>query len=168
MELKEAKEKFIHAWGTLATNWGINKTMAQVHALLLVSPEPLSAEEIMAELNISRGNVNMNLRDLIDWGIISKIHKSGERKEFFAADKDIWEVAKQIAKERKKRELEPIIKVLGQLQKVDGDANDKEFKAFTDAVTNINAFAQNADGMIDKLIKADENWFLGSVMKLFR
>src|SRR5690349_15247451 len=99
MELKEAKEKFIHAWGTLATNWGINKTMAQVHALLLVSPEPLNAEEIMAELNISRGNANMNLRDLMDWGIVSKIHKSGERREYFWAEKDIWEVAKQIAKE---------------------------------------------------------------------
>jgi DNA-binding transcriptional regulator GbsR (MarR family) len=168
MELKEAKEKFIHAWGTLATNWGINKTMAQVHALLLVSPEPLNAEEIMAQLNISRGNANMNLRDLMDWGIVSKIHKSGERREYFWAEKDIWEVAKQIAKERKKRELEPIIKVLGQLQKVEGDPKETDHKAFTETVANINAFAQNADGMIDKLIKADENWFLGSVMKMFR
>ena len=168
MELKEAKEKFVHAWGTLATNWGINKTMAQVHALLLVSPDPLSAEEIMSELNISRGNANMNLRDLIDWGIVFKIHKSGERKEFFVAEKDIWEVAKQIAKERKKRELDPIIKVLGQLQQVEGDTISKEHKAFTEAVGNIQGFAKNADGMIDKLIKADENWFLGSVMKLFK
>ena len=79
MKLKEAKEQFIHAWGTLGSNWGINKTMAQVHALLLVSPDPLSAEEIMAELNISRGNANMNLRELIEWGIVNKIHKSGER-----------------------------------------------------------------------------------------
>lgn len=168
MELKEAKEQFIHAWGTLGSNWGINKTMAQVHALLLVSPDPLSAEEIMAELNISRGNANMNLRDLIEWGIVNKIHKSGERKEFFSAEKDIWEVAKQIAKERKKRELEPVMKVLNQLQNVEGDVNEKDHKAFTETVSNIQKFANNADSTIDKLIKADENWFLSSFMKLIR
>ncbi|HYG40023.1 MAG TPA: transcriptional regulator [Cytophagales bacterium] len=168
MELKEAKEQFIHAWGTLGSNWGINKTMAQVHALLLVSPDPLSAEEIMAELNISRGNANMNLRDLIEWGIVNKIHKSGERKEFFSAEKDIWEVAKQIAKERKKRELEPVMKVLNQLQNVEGDVNEKDHKAFTETISNIQKFANNADSTIDKLIKADENWFLSSFMKLIR
>lgn len=168
MELEEAKKQFIHAWGTLGSSWGINKTMAQVHALLLVSPEALSAEEIMAELNISRGNANMTLRDLIDWGIIKKVHKSGERKEFFLAEKDIWEVAKQIAKERKKRELEPIMKVLGQLQRVEGDVTDKEHKAFTEAISNIQKFAQSADSTMDKLIKADENWFLSSFMKLIK
>ena len=168
MQLTDAKEQFIQSWGTLASNWGINKTMAQVHALLLVSPDPLSAEEIMSELNISRGNVNMNVRDLIDWGIVKKIHKSGERKEFFAAEKDIWEVAKQIAKERKKRELEPVIKVLGQLKTIEGDPEDKHVKAFTDAVSNIQKFAENAESAMDKMIKADEHWFLSSFMKLLK
>ena len=105
MEYKEAKEKFILSWGVLGKNWGINRTMAQVHALLLISPEALSAEEIMAELNISRGNANMNVRTLIDWGIVTKVVKSGERKEFFFSDKDIWDLAKQIMVERRKREI---------------------------------------------------------------
>ena len=96
MELQEGKDKFIQAWGTLGSHWGINRTMAQVHALLLISPEALSAEEIMAELNISRGNANMNVRTLMDWGIVTKVVKSGERKEFFFSDKDIWDLAKQI------------------------------------------------------------------------
>src|SRR3954470_6775305 len=118
MELAEGKLKFIEAWGKLGSEWGINRTMAQVHALLLISPDALSAEEIMEELNISRGNVNMNVRELMDWGLIEKIHKSGERKEYFWAEKDIWKITKQVAKERKRRELEPVLKILEQLSKV--------------------------------------------------
>ncbi|WP_367890018.1 GbsR/MarR family transcriptional regulator [Polaribacter batillariae] len=86
MELNEAKNKYIQTWGSLATSWGINKTMAQVHALLLVSTKPLSAEDIMKELQISRGNVNMNVRALMDWGIVQKEFVVGERKEF------LWQI----------------------------------------------------------------------------
>src|SRR5688500_17675263 len=105
MKLAEAKSQFIQAWGTLGSKWGINRTMAQLHALLIVSPDPLSAEELMEALNISRGNANMNIRDLMDWGLVEKIHKPGDRKEYFSAEKDIWKVTKQVARERKKREL---------------------------------------------------------------
>ena len=119
MKLEDAKFKYIQTWGSLATSWGINKTMAQVHALLLVSTKPLSAEDIMEALQISRGNVNMNVRALIDWGIVQKEFVAGERKEFFVADKDIWELFKQITKERKKREIEPVLKVLEDLQQIE-------------------------------------------------
>ena len=118
MKLDEAKEKFIQAWGTLGSNWGISRTMAQVHALLLVSPEPLSAEDVMEQLQISRGNANLNLRALIDWGLVQKELRPGERKEFFAAEKDIWKVFRQVVKERRKRELEPMLEVLQTLSKV--------------------------------------------------
>ena len=104
MKLAEAKSQFIQAWGTLGSKWGINRTMAQLHALLMVSPEPLSTEDMMAELNISRGNVNMNIRDLMDWGLVEKTFKQGDRKEYFWAEKDVWKITKQVAKERKKRE----------------------------------------------------------------
>ena len=80
MELAEARQKFIHSWGVLGSNWGINKTMAQIHALLLISNEPISTEDIMEELQISRGNTNMNVRTLMDWGIVTKEHKIGEWK----------------------------------------------------------------------------------------
>ena len=115
MKLDEAKIKYIQTWGSLATSWGINKTMAQVHALLLVSTKPLSAEDIMETLQISRGNVNMNVRALIDWGIVTKEFVVGERKEFFVAEKEMWEVVKKIVIQRKKRELEPVIKVLDEI-----------------------------------------------------
>ncbi len=79
----------------------------------------------MEQLNISRGNVNMNIRDLIDWGLVDRILLHGERKEYFSAEKDIWKVATQIVKERKKRELDPMLKLLGQLEDVEGDKKDK-------------------------------------------
>lgn len=168
MKLVEAQEKFIQAWGTLGSSWGINRTMAQVHALLLISPEALSAEDIMNELNISRGNANMNVRALIDWGLVSKEYKSGERKEFFSAEKDIWKVATQVMKERRKRELEPVLKVLNEVGHIDGDKKDKHIKAFTDAIDGIQGVVSKADKTLDTLIKADENWFVSSFMKLLK
>ena len=168
MELAEAKLKFIEAWGKLGSEWGINRTMAQVHALLLISPEALTTEEVMDTLNISRGNANMTLRDLINWGLIEKQHKAGERKEYFFADKDTWNIARQVAKERRKRELDPVLKILGELTKVEGDLHDPEFKTFNKSVTDINKLAKNVDKTLDTMLKAEENWFWGSIFKIFK
>ncbi|HLT75380.1 MAG TPA: MarR family transcriptional regulator [Ohtaekwangia sp.] len=168
MKLAEAKNQFIQAWGTLGSKWGINRTMAQLHALLLISPDPMSAEEMMEELNISRGNVNMNIRELIDWGLVEKLHKPGDRKDYFVAEKDIWEVTKQVARERKKRELEPVLKVLEQVSNIEGDKKDRNVKAFTESIAGVKRMASNADKTIDTMIKAEENWFFGSLLKMFR
>ena len=168
MELPEARQKFIEAWGKLGSEWGINRTMAQVHALLLISPEALTTEEIMESLSISRGNANMTVRDLINWGLVEKQHKPGERKEYFFADKDVWNIARQVAKERRKRELDPVIKILDELSKVQGDAKDPAFKTFNKSVTDINKLAKNVDKTLETMIKADENWFWGSVLKIFK
>ena len=166
MKLSEAKQQFIQSWGSLATQWGINKTMAQVHALLMSTPGPLNQDEIMDQLNISRGNVNMNIRELINWGLVERVILQGERKEFFTAEKDIWKVSKQVIKERKKRELDPLIKTLEQLQDIEGDRRDKEVKQFLDTVNGLQKFAQQADKTLDIMIKADENWFWGNMLKL--
>lgn len=168
MKLTEGKEKFIQAWGTLGSSWGINRTMAQVHALLLIAPEALSAEDIMEELNISRGNANMNIRALMDWGLVSKEFKPGERKEYFNAEKDIWKVATQVIKERRKRELEPVLKVLNEISAIDGDKKDKDIKAFTDAIGSIKDVVNKADKTLETVIKADENWFVNSFLKLLK
>ncbi|QEM11598.1 MULTISPECIES: GbsR/MarR family transcriptional regulator [Mucilaginibacter] len=168
MELAEAKLKFIEAWGKLGSEWGINRTMAQVHALLMISPEALTTEEVMAELSISRGNANMTLRDLIDWGLVEKQHKTGERKEFFYAEKDVWTIARRVAEERKKRELTPIIKILDQLGAVEGDAKDPAYKTFKTTVTDINKLANNVNKTLDTMLKAEENWFFGSILKVFK
>ncbi len=168
MKLEEAKAEFVQSWGVLGSQWGINRTMAQIHALLLVAALPLTTEDIMGQLSISRGNTNMNVRDLIDWNLVQKVIIPGERKEYFKAEKDIWKVATLIMYQRKKRELDPMIKVLGQLSEVDGDPNDKDIKAFTESVKNINKFAGQAERTLDTIIKAEENWFWGSFIKLFK
>ncbi|WP_448701422.1 GbsR/MarR family transcriptional regulator [Mucilaginibacter sp. AW1-3] len=168
MELVEAKQKFIEAWGKLGSEWGINRTMAQVHALLLITPEALTTEEIMEQLSISRGNANMTLRDLMGWGLVEKQLKTGERKEYFFADKDTWNIARQVAKERRKRELDPVIKILDELSKVQGDAKDPAYSTFNKSVTDINKLAKNVDKTLETMLKAEENWFWGSVIKIFK
>lgn len=168
MKLTEAKQQFISSWGAFGTQWGINRTMAQIHALLLVSVNPLTQDDIMEQLSISRGNVNMNIRDLIGWGLIDRVIISGERKEYFTAEKDIWKVATQIIKERKKRELDPMIKLLSQLENIEGDKKDKEIQQFTQVVSSIKKLGLQADKTLDLMIKADENWFTGSILKMFK
>ncbi len=165
MEYQEAKRKFIEAWGTLGSSWGINRAMAQIHALLLISPESLSTEEIMEELQISRGNVNMNIRALMDWGIVQKEHKIGERKEFFYAGKDIWELARQVSRERRRREIDPVLKMLNQVQNVTGD-NTRELEEFKSVTGDLRDFSLKVDNVLDKFTKSDQNWFYKLLMKL--
>ena len=168
MKLSEAKQQFISSWGAFGTQWGINRTMAQIHALLLVSPDPITQDDIMEQLSISRGNVNMNIRDLISWSLVERIILPGERKEYFSAEKDIWKVATQIIKERKKRELDPMLKLLGQLDNIEGDKKDKETKQFIGMISDIKKLGNQADKVLDVVIKAEENWFTGSVLKMFK
>lgn len=168
MKLSEAKKQFISSWGAFGTHWGINRTMAQIHALLLVSPDPITQDDIMEELSVSRGNVNMNIRELISWNLVERVILSGERKEYFTAEKDIWKVATQIIRERKKRELDPMLKLLAQLENVDGDKKDKDVKQFVDMIGSIKNLGHKADRMLDGVVKAEENWFTGSILKLFK
>ena len=168
MKLIEAKQQFISSWGAFGTHWGINRTMAQIHALLLISPDPMTQDDIMEELNISRGNTNMNIRELINWGLLERVLLSGERKEFFTAEKDIWKVVKLIVKERKKRELEPMLQLLNKLEGVEGDKRDKNVKTFVDTVSSIKKLGRQADKTLDVMIKAEESWFVGALMKIFK
>ena len=168
MKLEDAKSEFIQSWGVLGTEWGISRTMAQIHALLLVAPEPLSADEVMEHLQISRGNANMNLRDLMTWRLVDKVLKPGERREFFEAEKDIWKVSMRIIRERRRRELDPMLHVLDGLKAVEGEKKDPDVKAFTDMMTQIQKFAKQADKALDGLTKADEHWFTGTLLKMFK
>ena len=168
MKLAEAKQQFIQSWGVLATQWGINRTMAQIHSLLLVASKPLSTDDIMEELSISRGNANMNIRDLIEWGLVEKVIVPGDRKEYFSAEKDIWKVATKIMYQRKKRELDPMVKVLNQLSDIEGDKRNPEVKAFSETVDNLKKFAGQAEKTMDVLIKAEENWFWSNFIRLLK
>jgi len=168
MTIQEKKEKFIQSWGTLGSNWGINRTMAQIHALLLISEKPLSALDVKEELKISVGNTNMNIRALIDWGLVHKELIPGERKEYFVAEKDMWEVVKRIIIQRKKKELEPIIKMLGEINAADIEVTDKETEEFVKVIKELELYSNKVDNTFDRLINADSSWFVGTFMRMIR
>ncbi len=167
MQFKEAKNKFVQTWGALGSQWGINKTMAQIHALLMVSNEPISMEDIMEELQISRGNASMNLRALMDWGIVYKEYKAGERREFFTAEKDLDELAVKIARERSKREIKPALKVLKEVSSIDSNATEEE-RHFVDQTTKLYDFVLKADNMLEKATEFKDNWLGKLLIKVMK
>jgi DNA-binding transcriptional regulator GbsR (MarR family) len=166
MKLKEARKQFIQTWARLGAEWGINRTMAQVHALLLTKEDALTTDDVMDQLSISRGNANINLRELMNWNLIYRETVPGDRKEYFRAEKDIWEVAKRIARERKKREIEPLLRELAQMGKV--EENTTEARQFTKTVGDIHSFATKIDKSMETMMKAEENWFFGAILKLLK
>ncbi|MEA1848105.1 MULTISPECIES: GbsR/MarR family transcriptional regulator [Chryseobacterium] len=167
MKLSEAKEKYIQTWGTFATNWGINRTMAQVHALLLATGKPLSTDEVMEQLEISRGNANMNLRALMDWGIVRKEFIKGDRKEYFVAEKDVWFLFKQITKERRKREIEPVISFLEELKNIE-DKDSEEAKEFIKLMEDFSSVTGKINNIMDLAIKSDDHWLVGKITNLLK
>ena len=167
MEFKEAKNKFVQTWGALGSQWGINKTMAQIHALLMVSHEAVSMEDIMEELQISRGNASMNLRALMDWGIVYKEYKAGERREFFTAEKDLDELAVKISRERSKREIKPALKVLKEVSSISAD-NTAEERHFVDQTNKLYDFVLQADNVLDKITEYKDNWLAQLLVKFMR
>lgn len=167
MQLSEAKEKYIQTWGVFATNWGISRTMAQVHALLLVNGKPLSTNEIMELLQISRGNANMNLRTLMEWGIVKKQFIKGDRKEYFTADKDVWFLFKQITKERRKREIEPVITFLKELKNIE-DYDSEEAKEFIKVINDFSSVTNKISNILDLAIKSDDHWLTGKITNLLK
>jgi DNA-binding transcriptional regulator GbsR (MarR family) len=165
MNYKEAKEEFIQLWGSLGTNWGINKAMAQIHALLMASENPMTTDEIMEELQISRSNSNLNIRALLDWGLVYKKHVPGDRKEYFIAEKDIWEVAVKIIRERRRREVDPVIKELKSLSKFDAVTyEEKNFKKLLEQTSELSEKMNNVGGMVES---ADKLKFFKWIIKGF-
>ena len=167
MEFKEAKNKFVQTWGALGSQWGINKTMAQIHALLMVSNDAISMEDIMEELQISRGNASMNLRALMDWGIVYKEYKAGERRDYFTAEKDLDELAVKIARERSKREIKPALKVLKEVSSIYGNNSD-EANHFIDQTTKLYDFVSKADTMLEKATEFKDNWLGKLLLKIMK
>src|ERR1700753_4192670 len=111
-QLAAARDEFVMQWGGIGNAWGINRTMAQIHALLIVTPQALTTDEVMEELQISRGNAHTNLRELVGWGLVRSVVRKGERKEYFEAEKEVWKMFCIIVRERKRREIRPAITLL--------------------------------------------------------
>ncbi len=119
-DLREAQDRFISVWGEMAGSWGISRTMAEIHAVLYITGQPLSMDDLMERLEISRGNASMSVRSLLDWGIISRTHKRGDRKEYFQAEQDVWAMFRAIVRERMKREAEPLLAELHEIRDLTG------------------------------------------------
>ncbi len=117
-QLRTAQDVFIRRWGEMGQTWGINRTMAEIHALLYVTGQPQCTDDVMERLHISRGNASMSLRALCDWGIIRRLHRLGERREYFESLSDVWEIFSIIATERKRRELDPALETIKQCERM--------------------------------------------------
>ena len=104
--------EFVEHWGLMARCWGINATMGELFALLYITGTDWTADDLRKRLDISRGNVSMNLRELMAWGVVHRVHRTGERREFYRAEADVWTLFRRILSERKRRELDPTLVVL--------------------------------------------------------
>jgi DNA-binding transcriptional regulator GbsR (MarR family) len=109
---QESRELFVRRWGEMGATWGISRTMAEIHALLFTAPEPLCTDDVIEQLNISRGNASMNLRQLLNWGLIRRVHTREDRKIYYEAESDVWEMFRIISRERQRREVEPILETI--------------------------------------------------------
>lgn len=152
MDFVEAKGQFISTWGNYGQQWGINKAMGQIHALMLISENQLCTREVMELLQISSGNANTNIRALLNLGLIYKIHIPGDRKEYFKAEKNIAVIAKILTNERKRRGIDPVIKALTQIKDPQGKAS--QIKEFRKVIKDISGFAYKADKYMEKLLES--------------
>ena len=133
-QLRTSQDLFIRRWGEMGQTWGINRTMGEIHAFLYITGQPQCTDDVMERLNVSRGNASMSLRALCDWGIIRRLHKRGERREYFESLTDVWEIFSIIAAERKRREMDPVLETIKQCQRMLDEATLGKVDARSDAV----------------------------------
>ncbi len=147
-ELTSVQQKFILHWGEMGARWGINRTVAQVHALLYLSPAPLHAEEIAASLGVARSNVSNSLRELQGWGIVRVTHKLGDRRDHFETLSDVWEMFRIITEERKRREIDPTLRMLTECVEELGDGEADRFTR--ERVAAMQEFMTSVVGLYDE------------------
>lgn len=162
--LATARLLFIRRWGEMAASWGISRTMAEIHALLFLSPQPICTDDVMDQLEVSRGSCSSNLRQLVNWGLIFRSHRRTDRKEYFEAEKDVWVMFQTILRERRRREVQPIVETLQQCvemtegKKRKGGASEdvKEFRA---RVTDMLQFCETLNTMFAVVSKGGREKF---------
>ena len=167
-QLHAARDEFVTQWGAIGSAWGINRTMAQIHALLIITPQALTTDEVMDELTISRGNAHTNLRELTGWGLVRSVIRKGERKEYFEAEKDVWKMFCIIVRERKRREIRPAINVLKDcIDRADG-LKSPEAAAFTKQTKALCEFMEMTDGVLSKIVRAEQSSIVPWALKFLK
>jgi DNA-binding transcriptional regulator GbsR (MarR family) len=164
--LQGIRHDFIVQWGALGSQWGINRTMAQIHALLMTAPGPMSTDEVMADLQISRGNAHTNIKELVAWGLVRSIVRIGERKEYFEAEKDVWKIFTIVARERKRREIDPALDVLRQCAADSKGIKTPEGKAFHQQIKELEEFVKLASTLADKVSSMNHSFAIKMAAKL--
>lgn len=170
--VEDSKAQFVRRWGEMASFWGINRTMAEIHAMLFVATEPHCTDDVMEQLQVSRGNASTNLRALVDWGLIDRIHLRGDRKEYFVCRTDVWQMFETIVRQRRRREIEPIFEtlahcremVVGEESKL-SDAQAGEAKTYLRRLDDMHSFLTAVGTMIDLLTKLGPK-HIGKVSKM--
>jgi DNA-binding transcriptional regulator GbsR (MarR family) len=150
-KLERAREEFVAQWGALGTQWGINRTMAQIHALLMTSPQPMCTDEVMESIAASRGNAHTNLKELVNWGLVRMIVVKGDRRDFYEAEKDVWQIFTIIARERKRREIDPALALLNKCAEETKDLKGADAKAFHNQMKQLEDFVGFASKMSDRV-----------------
>ena len=167
VKLKETRERFVSQWGIMGAQWGINRTMAQIHALLMTHPEPMSTDGVMEELAISRGNAHTNLKELVNWGLVRIVTRKGERKEYFEAELDVWEIFRRIVQERKRREIDPTLDLLEDCLGESKGMKSAGGRAFHDQMKSLEEFVRFASKMSDRVAGMPHGKAMQIAMKIF-
>jgi DNA-binding transcriptional regulator GbsR (MarR family) len=165
--LTAARDEFISQWGAMGGAWGINRTMAQVHALLMTSEKALTTDEVMADLKISRGNAHQNLRELVGWGLVRNVIRKGERKEYYESEKDVWRMFCIIARERKRREVEPALRALRTCEEQTRSLRGEKAAAFNRQIKALAEFLGQAEAIMDRVSKSEQSSIMPLLLKMF-
>lgn len=168
--LHGATSLFIRRWGEMAAGWGISRTMAEIHALLYLAPEPLCMDDVMERLQVSRGSASTNLRELVNWGLIRRSHQRGDRKEYFDAEKDVWVMFETITRERKRRELQPIVETIERcLAMIDEEGrskSDAEARLTRQRLTSMADFCESMNALFNLVVKTGRSGLKAVGLKL--
>lgn len=167
-KLMAARAEFLAKWGALGPAWGVSRTMSQIHALLMVSPEPQNTDSVMAALQISRGNAHANIKELCDWGLLSKVAKPGDRKDYYQAEKDVWRVVQCITRARKRMELEPVLQTLAACIEQTRKLKDPESKAFRKQLGELQRFAKLGDRLMERVTRGASSRILPWVLRFLK
>ena len=154
MKKSEKLEQFVESWGSMGVFWGINRSMARIHAFILVSEEPVDLDDLAEYLKISRGNASMCLKELRQWGVIQRVHVSGDRRDFYVSEPDAWKMFFRIAAGRKAREFDPALQALRLIIKEVDNENNKNVHQ---RLMQIEEIFMTFDGILNKYLQSEQN-----------
>ncbi len=162
-KLSSVQQKFVLHWGEMGTRWGINRTVAQVHALLFISPGPLNADDIVETLAVARSNVSTSLKELQGWGIVKLVHVLGDKRDHFESMKDVCEMFRVVLDERKKREIDPTMRLLHEcIAEAEKDKDPDEYTL--ERLRDLNTFFENTTAWYAQV----RNWPMSAVVKFVK